>query len=364
LGLNIPANDLPQVLAWVHKCENLVRLEANNNTHIAEMVLAKLCYASRRRIADFADMSVVMLQTLPTFRHLETCRLSAATSSSAVDLTPLRSLTCVATLTLENGDFSHFAVLLSLRSIFVANAAVEASQTCIFTSLLRSLHLQDSSIVKLHADGLVACVNLQNLSCQNSSIDSVADEASLLTANVENSKISSCLSALSGLTSLSISLGKFRCGTALSEQTLSCLFDLTSLHALALRFYGDAAVPTDITRLSRLTALTIMGVESDPTCVSVGFHADCARFGQLQILHLGHMVIEFAYNVLGLTRIRNLSQVSLCQLQCHNLLSTKCLCILLCSLSRHCPAVKVYLADDESASSLYERYVQDGLEAE
>lgn len=126
-----------------------------------------------------------------------------------------------------------------------------------------------------------------------------------------------------------ISLGKFEGGTALSEQTLSCLFDLTSLHALGLHFYCDAAVPTEITRLSRLTALTIKGVELVPTLVSVSFHADCAKFGQLQVLHLGRMVIQFAQNVLGLTTIQTLSQVSLCQLQCHNLLVTKYLCILL-----------------------------------
>ena len=181
LGPNIPANGFPQVLAWVHKCENLVRLEANNNTHIAELVLAKLCYASGLRIADFQVVSVVMLQILPTFRHLKTCRLSAA-SSSAVNLTPLQNLTCLETLTLELGKFNHFPVLLSLRSIVVVEATVEASQNCIFTSLLTSLRLLNSSILELHADGLLACVSLQNLSCQNSSIHSVADEASLLTA--------------------------------------------------------------------------------------------------------------------------------------------------------------------------------------
>ncbi len=288
---NIPASDLPRVLAWVHKCENLVKLEANNNTHIEEMVLAKLCYASGLRTVDFAAVSVVQLQTLPTFRHLRTCRLSAATSSSAVDLTPLQNLTCLEALTLEVGDFHHFPVLLSLRRIVLADATVEASETCIFTSLLRSLQLEDSSIVNLHVNGLVACVNLQRLSCQNSSIDCMADETSLLTANIDNCNIPSCLSALSCLTSLGISLGKFQGGTALSEQTLSCLFDLTSLHALELCFYCDAAVPADITRLPRLAALTINGVESDPSCVTVAFHADCARFGQLQLLYLGYMVI-------------------------------------------------------------------------
>ncbi len=366
---NIPANGFPQILAWVHKCENLVRLEANGNTHIAEMVLAKLCYSSGLRVADFEDASVVMLQTLPTFRHLRTCRLSAAGSSSAVDLTPLQGLTCIETVILQDGDFDHFPVLLSLRSIFLVNAAVEASQTCVFTSLLRSLDLQDSSIVDMHTDGLIACVNLQELSCQNSSIDCMADETSLLTVNIADSNIPSCLSALSCLTSLVISLGKIEGGTALGEQTLSCLFDLTSLHALGLHFYCDATVPTEITRLSRLTALTIKGVaikgvELVPTLVSVGFHADCAKFGQLQVLHMGRMVIQFAHNVLGLTTIQTLSQVSLCQLQCHNLLVTKYLCILLCSLSRLCPNVKVYLTDDETASTLYEQYVREDLQAE
>lgn len=160
LGPKISTDGHPQVLAWVHKCKNLVRLEANNNTHVAEMVLAKLCYASGLRIADFADMSAVMLQTLPTFRHLRTCRLSAANMSSEVDLTPLQSLTCVESLTLEAGNFNHFPVLLSLRSISFLHAEVEAWQTCIFNSLLHSLYLQDSAVNELHADGLVACVNL------------------------------------------------------------------------------------------------------------------------------------------------------------------------------------------------------------
>ena len=368
LGPKIPTDGHPQVLAWVHKCKNLVRLEANNNTHVAEMVLAKLCYASGLRIADFADMSAVMLQTLPTFRHLRTCRLSAASMSSEVDLTPLQGLTCVESLTLEAGNFNHFPVLLSLRSISFLHAEVEACQTCIFNSLLHSLYLQDSAVNELHADGLVACVNLQDLSCENSSIYCMVAQSSLLTADNANSNVPSCLSALSCLTSLSITLGELHSGTAVNEQTLSCLFGLTSLHALALRFYCHAAVPTAITRLSRLTALTIKGVESETACVpiSVGFHADCARFSQLQELYLGHMVIQFAYNVLGLTTIRSLSQVSLCQLQCQNSLSTKCLCALLCMLSRHHPAVKVYLDDDddESASTLYEQYVQDSLAAE
>ena len=56
-----------------------------------------------------------------------------------------------------------------------------------------------------------------------------------------------------------ISLGKFEGGTALSEQTLSCLFDLTSLHALGLHFYCDAAVPTEITRLSRVDSIDYQG---------------------------------------------------------------------------------------------------------
>ena len=266
-----------------------------------------------------------MLQTLPTFRHLKTCRLSA-TSSSPVNLTPLQNLTCLETLVLQLGKFNHFPVLLSLCSIEVVEAAVEASQNCIFTSLLTSLCLQDSYILELHADGLLACVSLQHLSCQNSNIHSVADEASLLTANTANSNIPSCLSALSCLTSLSVTLGKFQCGTALSEHTLSCLFDLTSLHALVLCFYCDAAVPTDITRLSQLTALSIKGVKSDPSCILVGFHADCTRFSQLQKLDLGHMVVQFAYNVLGLARIPSLSQVSLCRLQCHDMLSIKYYC--------------------------------------
>ena len=346
----------------MHKCENLVRLEANTNIYIAEMVLAKLCCASGLRIADVADMSVAMLQTLPTFRHLKTCRLSAASATTPVDLTPLQNLTCIENLTLEVGDCTNLPILLSLRIVVLASVTVQASNICIFTSLLCSLYLHDSTIVELHADGLVACVNLQDLSCQNSSIVCMADETSLLTANDADSKVPSCLSALSCLTSLSISLGKFQGGPAVSEQTFSCLFDLTSLHALGLHFYCDAAVPTEITRLSRLTVLTIRGVESDPKCVSVGFHADCARFGQLQELHLGYMVIQLAYNVLGLKTIWTLSQVSLCQLQCQTLLSTKCLCILLCNLSRHCPEVKVYLTDDGTASSLYEQYVRGGLE--
>ena len=227
-------------------------------------------------------------------------------------------------------------------------------KTCNFTSLLRSLHLQDSGIDELHADGLVACVNLQDLCCENSSIDSMADETSLLTADEIDSKVPSCLSALSCLTSLSITLGKLHCGPAVSEQTLSRLFDLTSLRALALRFNCHAEVSTATTRLSRLTLLSIKDAELDPACVpvSVGLHADCARFSQLQVFYLGHMVIQFAYNVVGLTRLPFLSQVSLCQLQCHNQLSIKSLCLLLCTLSRHCPAVKVFLDDDEPASNL------------
>ena len=261
------------------------------------------------------------------------CRLSAADSSSTIDLTPLQGLSCVESLALEDGDFNNFPVLLSLRSVSLMSAALEASQKCIFTSSLHTLHLQDSSIDELHADGLVACVNLQDLFCQNSSIYSVTAETSLFAADVVHSNTPSCLSAVSCLTSLSISLGKFQCGVALSEQTFGCLFDLTSLHALVLCCNCDAAVPADITRLSWLTALTIKGTATGigrKSYIPVAFHAACARFSQLQIFYLGHMVIQFANNVLGLTKIRSLSQVSFCQLQCHKVLTTKCLCLLLC----------------------------------
>ena len=81
-------------------------------------------------------------------------------SSSAVDLTPLQRLNCVEDLTLQHGNFNHGPVLLSLLSNSLTNAEVEASQTCIFTSLLRSLCLEHSAIFELHADGLVACVKL------------------------------------------------------------------------------------------------------------------------------------------------------------------------------------------------------------
>ena len=106
------------------------------------------------------------MNSLGNFKALTTCSLTSCFKykfwSPGLDLTPLRSLEKLETLSLEQGKFFNIHVARQLTCLGVVNAQVTGVE-CSFCSALVKLTLDGGQLLHLHSDGLLACTALQSL---------------------------------------------------------------------------------------------------------------------------------------------------------------------------------------------------------
>ena len=201
----------------------------------------------------------------------------------------------------EDLDAAQHLTCLELNE---SQATCSTPSACVLT-LLR-LHVWESTLTGLHPEGLAACCHLLCLSCNDGCV-SAMDAANDMEGRKEYAPRLPCnLQALKALTGLT-----FYCRSRTTEQLqLGCLAGLPTLEDLCILcswpMQGFVSLPAC---LSRLTSLSKLFIESEPSASQIRFDFAWSKLVALQHLNVSGS-LRSKHALSGLLSLGRLEDVS------------------------------------------------------
>ena len=121
-----------------------------------------------------ANASIPALEMLTQFQNITQCVISV---SRATNLgLPLKALPNLASLTLDDGDFTGVEHAVSLTSLTLRESCISCSGPCTFRTSLLELQLKSSTLCVYHGHGLGEFCRLQYLRCIQSLVGGIDTE--------------------------------------------------------------------------------------------------------------------------------------------------------------------------------------------
>ena len=262
LRQGLQQEDLPSLLAWVHRSHGLCRLEAFCNSEYTELMMAKLSHAAQLQTVDLMNVCKTTVHLLSAFQHVVVCKLQAIADSAVLDLSALKSLDSLRCLKLSSGAFVNVHLPLSVQKIWLFKAHITAAQCITMTNNLCYVNIFDSYVGGLHAHGLSACQNLQQLLLCNAQVHA-EHAAEVLKASTRHQDF--WPPTLLRLRNLSYLYVLYEHNQGYSK--LNSIFDLTQLKALCLEFAHSVFIGNGLAKLSNLKVLTLESDIQSKSCI-------------------------------------------------------------------------------------------------
>ncbi len=305
---------LPALLAWVHKSQGLRKLEAFCNSEYTELVLAKLSYTAQLQVMDLMNVRKTTVHLLSAFQHVCICKLQATEGNTALDLSALKALDSLRCLRLLHGTYVNVHLPVSVQKVWFDHAHITAAQSITMTNNLCSVTLFDSYIQGLHAHGLSACQNLEELHLCNAHLHAENAAEILRVSTRYQDAWPASLLRLKKLSYLYVG-----CGNNQGYSKLSSVLDLTQLTELWLEFAQSVSIGTGLAKLSSLEILTL---QSDESSKQNGSCIECAvdwhKMSGLQWVTFGPGRFKSSHEIGGLAKLDHLRQVNFEDFFCHD----------------------------------------------
>ena len=357
LRQGLQQENLPSLLAWVHRSHGLCELGTFCNSEYTELVMAKLSYTAQLRVVDLINVRRITVHLLSAFQHVVICKLQAVGGSIVLDLSALKSLDSLRCLRLCNGPFANVHLPMSVQHVWFDNAHIAAAQSITMTNNLCSVRVFNSCVEGLHAHGLSACQNLQDLQLCNARVhaENVAD---ILSASTYYQDVwPSSLLRLKKLSFLYVSYENSQ-----GHSKLNSMFGLTQLKELCLEFAHSVFIGNDLAKLSSLQVLTLQCAESDEQSEScIECVLDWHKMSSLQWVTFGPGRFKFSSEVEGLAKLDHLEQVSFRDFFCHDHHTVDVYAALMFQLALCAPDVDVVMEKSDVAKSQNNSLLTFGL---
>lgn len=305
LRKGLKQKDMPSLLAWVHRSNGLRKLEAFCNSEYTELVMAKLSYTAQLQVVDLMNVRKTTVHLLSAFQHVCVCTLQATEGNTALDLSALKSLDSLRCLRLLHGTYVSVHLPVSVQKVWFGHAHITAAQSITMTNNLWSVTIFDSYIEGLHAHGLSACQNLQELQVCNAHVH--ADHAAevLKASTIYQDFWPPSFLRLKKLSYLYVLYENNQ-----GYSKLNSIFYLTQLKALRLEFAHSIFIGNCLAKLSNLEVLTLQSEESDRQSEScIECVVDWHKMSGLQRVTFGPGRFKFSSEVGGLAKLDHLRQV-------------------------------------------------------
>ena len=183
------AHCVPSLYAWLNHHRTTVQgfyAKSSQTGGSLDVALALFAHPGSCLTAiTLKNICMPTLYLLTVMTSITTCDLIAP-SQQPLDLTPLAALSLLQSLLLQSGMFINIQALAHRTELMLMNASASAHMDCSFASGLRTLALDNASIRGTHRDGLVACRELQILSCHGSAVETSGVE--LLSTHLKSAR--------------------------------------------------------------------------------------------------------------------------------------------------------------------------------
>ena len=254
---------------------------------------------------------------LSAFTSLRSCCLDVSgfpSHDTALDLGLLQGLRHLDHLRVDNEESiaycCHLNALQHLTKLEVCKTDVRASANCPFVDSLMSLKVQCGGLRGMHSNGVAACQHLRHLHCSYSVISAQADMDSLVTDHTAT-LIPNGMSALVLLAELDLKVAESAFLVPEDQLDLSWLTVFTNLTKLSLSIDYAYSVPSDITKLAKLTQLSLQVESESAFRLDVDWQAfTCLRV--LRVVAIGGGGCHLSHELLKLVAIRALIFVQIC----------------------------------------------------
>ena len=254
---------------------------------------------------------------LSAFTSLRSCCLDVSgfpSHGTALDLRLLQGLQHLDYLRVESEESIAYCCNLNalqhLTTLEVRKTDVRASANCPFVDSLISLKVQCGGLRGMHSDGVAACQHLRHLHCSYSVISAQADMDSLVTDHT-GTLIPNAMSALVLLAELDLKVAESASLVPEDELDLHWLTVFTNLTRLSLSTDYAYSVPSDITKLAKLTQLSLQVESESALTLDVDWQA-FTRLRVLRVVVIGGGDCHLSQELLKLVEIRTLVFVQIC----------------------------------------------------
>ncbi len=339
--------DLPSLLAWVHRSHESCQLGAFCNSEYTELMLAKLSYTAQLRVVDLTNVRKTAVYLLSAFQHVVVCKLKAVAGNTVLDMSALKSLDSLRCLRLCDGTFINVHLPVSVQHVWFDDAHIKAAQGISMTNNLRTVRLFDSCVEGLHARGLSACQHLQQLQLCNAEVHA-EHAAEVLKASTRHQDYwPTSLLSLKKLIYLYVIYDSSQ-----GYSKLNNIFDLTQLKELRLEFADSISIGNCLAKLSSLEILTIQSNESDTQSeLCIECVVDWHLMSGLQWVTFGPGRFKFGSEVGSLAKLDHLTQVKFLDFFCHDHHTVDAYAALMFQLALCAPDIDVAIEKSDVAKS-------------
>ena len=263
-----------------------------------------------------------------------------------LNLSALRALPSLEELYLTAGEYNNVPSAGRLTKLFAHDADVNFTTASMEDISFSCLRLFNSSLIGLHDSGLTACKALVDLEIATADVLAAHGYGELSVGeHVDEASVPAKMSELTCLTKLDMVLA---CRSA-NRFDLDRVYSVVSLRHLELEVQGSFKVSEQLTRLVKLTSLTLNCADICQAAYSV----DRKELQALKHLELAGQ-ISFDSRMLQLTSIQSLVCIKVTGLHpCATDGTSSELARLMYQLAAQCPQVQVHVDGKLIGSSAF-----------
>ena len=248
----VPSREkLPSLLSWIQRYGSAVREYTHCNSPDFELALGAL-------LSHGAPLHTLMLGEPPDTLHMVAafttirhCSLESTWETPRLDLQPMPAMPELVNLTLINGRFKNLqAAAQHLTRLQLEQCIAKCTGSCMCTTSLLELHMEEANLEGLSDRGIVDCCCLQTLDCLDGFVGAGLElhEAENLTFKDSIPQVPLSLTALTSLTKLC-----FECYIPDAVMVLDWVTSLSALQQLRASVQCNIVLPQCLSSMTKLT---------------------------------------------------------------------------------------------------------------